>query len=262
MSRQIAQTVGGSWIILVLMAILCFAAALGMGIAVAQTPTPAPAPKLTYGKFAQVSGHEVTWTLFVENSGNSQSEEISIVDTLPAGADWFILDSDVKCDLGPSSFEGRSQLTCDDFIVEKRHLNEAEDDFENGSATVTVYGVVDKCGDYVNTAVFLTPLPVVRSATAPIACPATPTPSPTPSPTPVPSTPTPTMTPAASATTVAPTSTPTARNVPLPPNTGDSPSHPGGGVGGGDDSMWLFIILGLGSLTLAVSGITVARRAH
>ena len=182
-----------------------------------------PAPVLTYSKTAAVDGSYIEWTLAVSNSGNSDSEEQSVADTLPSGADWAIVEDTIGCELGPSTLANRLKLSCDKFIVPKRDLEGVDTD---GLRFVTIGGIVDKCGDYLNTALFN--FAILRSTAVSIACPATPTPVPTNTPT----APTATSTPVPAVTTgpvelptLTPTKTaiPSSSVIPLPPRSGNSP---------------------------------------
>ena len=179
-----------------------------------------PAPVLTYSKTAAVDGSYIEWTLAVTNSGDADSESQTVQDTLPSGADWAIVEDTIGCELGPSSLANRLKLSCDKFIVPKRDLEGVDTD---GLRFVTIGGIVDKCGDYLNTAQFN--FAILRSTAVSIACPATPTPVPTNTPT----APTATSTPVPTVTTgpvelPAPTKTAAVpSNVPKPPNTGSGP---------------------------------------
>ena len=174
-----------------------------------------PAPVLTYSKSAAVDGSYIEWTLAVSNSGDADSESQTVQDTLPSGADWAIVEDTIGCELGPSSLANRLKLSCDKFIVPKKNLDGVDTD---GLRFVTVGGIVDRCGDYLNTAQFN--FAILRSTAVSIACPATPVP-PTATSTPVPTvttgpvelpTPTPTK-----------TAIPSSSVIPRPPNTGSGP---------------------------------------
>lgn len=211
-----------NWILFLVLAVAAFVALVGLVTqADAQTtPIPEPAPKLAYSKLpgpAVSVGGVISFTITVTNSGNADSGSQTMVDTLPAGVDWQIATDSFGCSLGPSAIEGRRLLSCGPVIVEKRHINDAGDDFENGAASVTVRGVAFSCGPYFNVALFNGLNPV--ASTAQVLCPETPTPTPTQPP----PTSTPTAPPAATATPtqVPPTATPT-RFVPLPPSTGNT----------------------------------------
>ena len=227
-------------------------AAIVSSSAIAAEPTAV----LSYSKSSTVTGNYVTWTLAVSNSGNSDSEEQSVTDTLPAGADWSIVANNISCDLTQSALANRLKLSCDKFIVPKRDLEGVDTD---GLRFVTIGGIVDKCGDYLNTAQFN--FAILRSTAVSIACPATPTPVPTNTPT----APTATSTPVPVVTTgpvelptLTPTKTaiPSSSVIPRPPNTGSGPG-PAGESSGAD---WLFAVLGLGAMGFTIVGFAVARR--
>ena len=205
-----------------------------------------PAPVLTYSKSAAVDGSYIEWKLAVSNSGDADSESQTAQDTLPSGADWAIVEDTIGCELGPSSLANRLKLSCDKFIVPKKNLEGVDTD---GLRFVTVGGIVDRCGVYLNTAQFN--FAILRSTAVSIACPATPTPVAVTS-TPVPAvttgpvelpTPTPTK-----------TAIPSSSVIPLAPRTGGGPAP------AGESSEWLFAVLGLGALAFGVGGATVARR--
>lgn len=250
MSKEIAYTVGGKrivWLIAIIAAFATFATVA------AQTPTPAP--KLQHTKTVFVSGNYIQWTLAVTNTGNLDSTSQTIQDTLPAGADWEIVDDTIGCALAPSLIPNRVKLDCNKFIVERRHLNEAEDNFLDGFEYVSIAGVVDRCGVYVNTAVFNAE--IIRSTSAEVVCPATPTPvpptaTPTMSPTPIPAT----NTPIPDVPTSTPISTQPTRIIPLPPRTGNSVEQ------GNNSYILLYTALGLGALAFGIGGTIVARRSR
>lgn len=178
-----------------------------------------PAPKLTFSNSAAVDGHYVEFTLAVTNAGDADSNSQTVQDTLPAGADWAIVNDTIACSLAPSLLPNRTKLDCAPFIVPKRDLSGVDTD---GLKFVTIGGVVDQCGDISNAALFN--LATVRVTTVSIACPATPTPIPTAPP--VTSTTGPVELPTSTPTpTVAPTKTavPGASSTPKPPNTGTGP---------------------------------------
>lgn len=214
MSRIIERT---SWIVVIILLTLFGS----YKVISAQTATPEPAAKLSYAKYVYVDSHYVQWTLSVTNSGNKDSNSQTIQDTLPAGADWTIVEGNINCELISSSIAGRVKLSCDPFTVSKRQLNETKDDFVNGNRFIVISGVVDTCGVYTNTAVFN--FISVRTATADVVCPATPTPVPTMTPTQIPATntPNPTITPTPTISNP-PTQIPTATFIPKPPNTGNT----------------------------------------
>ena len=211
-----------------------------------------PAPVLTYSNTAAVDGSYIEWTLAVTNSGDADSESQTVQDTLPSGADWAIVKDTIGCELGPSATAGKLKLSCDKFIVPKKNLEGVDTD---GLRFVTVGGIVDRCGVYLNTAQFN--FAILRSTAVSIACPATPTPVPTNTPT----APTATSTPVPTVTTgpvelPTPTKTaiPSSSVIPLAPRTGGGPAP------AGESSKWLFAVLGLGALAFGVGGATVARR--
>ena len=193
---------------------------IGVTLAATPTPTPEPAPIVTFGKTSAVSGSFVSFTITVTNSGNSQTEELTVVDTLPAGIDWFLTADSMGCQLGPSAIPNRQLLSCGPFVTVARHLNEAKDNFVNGVNYVTVAGVMGNCGVISNTALLL-PGGLFRTAFAENPCPATPTPTVAPTLTPTPVPPTPTSIPTAVPTQAPPTP---AATLPAPgaPKTGDS----------------------------------------
>ena len=238
-----------NWILLLVLAVAAVVALTGLTQTNAQTATPEPSPKLTYSKIAGPAvpvGGLVTFTVSVVNSGNADSNAQAMQDTLPAGIDWQIATDTFGCSLGPSAIVGRTLLSCGPVIVEQRHINKTQDDFENGVASVTVVGIANVCGPLFNVALFNGFNPV--AATADVLCP-TPVPTATPTQTPVPSTPTPTATqppPTATPTQFVPTATPTQRIAPLPPNTGNSD----GGKPGTDVAYGLLVV---GALLVLVS---------
>ena len=187
--------------------IVAIALAMAM-VVVAQAAEPAP--QLTYSKSVASSNHYIEWTLEVTNSGDADSDSQTVQDTLPAGADWYIADSNIRCELNPSSIAGRLKLDCAEFIVPKVDLDGVD---TAGHRYVIIAGVVDECGIYTNRGVFTGG--IQREASINIACPATPTPVPT-------STPQPTATPTTPIQNAATPTATTTRFVPLPPNTGNS----------------------------------------
>ena len=130
----------------------------------------------------------------------------------------------------------------------KRHLNDAQDDFVNGSLAVTVFGQAYQCGAYFNVAVFNGQMPSAP-AIAYVKCPATPTPVPaTPTPTSVP-----TATPPAPTATVAPPTPTVALPAPKAPATGNT----GSGVPSeGNGWPWAFIAIGAS----VAAGTVIARK--
>jgi uncharacterized repeat protein (TIGR01451 family) len=217
MSKEIAQTVGGkaiAWLIAIVAAFALFAV-------IAHAAEPAPA--LTYSNSAAVDGHYVEFTLAVSNAGDADSNSQTVQDTLPAGADWAIVEDTIGCSLAPSLLPNRTKLDCQPFIVPARDLSGVDTD---GLKFVTIGGIVDDCGDVSNAVLFN--LATVRVTTVSIACPATPTLPPSATATP-PATVTsgpvelPTSTPTP---TIAPTKTsvPGASSTPKPPNTGTGPA--------------------------------------
>lgn len=250
MSKEIAQTVGGRKIAWLIAIVAAFAALATVWPQVHRVRAADPVAVLSFAKSAQVDGNRVAFTLTVQNSGLAPSDSQTAQDTLPAGGDWFIVSDSMGCDLTTSALAGRMLLNCGPFIVPPRHINEAGDDFENGVNQVTVSAVLE-CGTYRNTATFN--FVEQRSSTVSIPCPETPTPTPTQAP------PTPTATatpppPTATATVPAATVSPT-RNVPLPPNTGDSAPHESTTT-----VSWLYAVLGFAALVFAVGGYIIARR--
>lgn len=180
-----------------------------------------PAPILTFSNSASVDGHYVEFTLAVSNAGDADSNSQTVQDTLPAGADWAIVEDTIGCSLAPSLLPNRTKLDCQPFIVPKRDLSGVDTD---GLKFVTIGGILDQCGDVSNAALFN--LATIRATTVSIACPATPTPVPT-SP-PVSSTTRPVELPTSTPTaTLAPTKTavPGASSTPKPPNTGTGPAE-------------------------------------
>lgn len=232
MTKQI-----NGWFIVMALAVI-----VGLGLytvtAATPTPTPVPSPIMTYSKFSQAGENYIAWILVAQNSGNADSDSQTVQDTLPAGADWTITQDGIGCELVPSLLPNRVKLSCNPFIVQKRHINAEGSNFVNGSRSVIIGGVVDKCGDYNNVAIFnfLT----IRQNTATVDCPATPTPT-TPITTPEPTTPVPTST--------QPISTPTPRITPLPPNTGNA--EPAGVRDGTYDIIFISSILILTGLIVA-----------
>lgn len=209
---------------------------IGVALAVTPTPTPEPAPIVSFGKTSAVSGSFVSFTITVTNSGNSQTEELTVVDTLPAGIDWFLTADSMGCQIGPSAIPNRQLLSCGPFVTVARHLNEAKDNFVNGVNYVTVAGVMGNCGVISNTALLL-PDGLFRTAFAENPCPATPTPVPaTPTPTSVP-----TATPPAPTATVAPPTPTVALPAPLAPKTGNTQA---GVPSEGNGWPWAFVAIG------------------
>lgn len=227
--------------------IVIIGALLMVGVVHADTPTPEPAPRLTYSKSAAVDGHYVEWTISVTNSGDADSNSQTVQDTLPTGSDWVIVKDTIGCELVPSLTPGRVKLDCNRFIVPKRDLTGVDTD---GIKFVTIGGIVDKCGEYSNAALFN--FVIVRATVINIPCPATPTP--------IPATPTPTMgitttnTPNPTQPTSTPTSTPTMRIVPLPPNTGNYKSEPQGVAVGTYDIVLVSSVLVLSGLAVMAFG--------
>lgn len=228
------------------------------------TATPTPAPVLTFTKVAAAydvaPGDFVSYTLTVTNSGNADAKALHIQDPLPAGVVWFIGTDTVGCALNGTL------LVCGPFDVGRRHLNEAEDDFVNGSVSVTVYGIAPAaCGPLANAAILVDatgkPIATARS-TISVRCPATATPTPTLTPTPTPTRLPPTEAPSSptqprSTPTEAPTQPPVNALTPKPPNTGS-------GIGSSrtaDLGMWLFGGLGAGTLAFGLAGVYVSRRS-
>lgn len=220
----------------------------------------APVPNLSFSKSAvdSVPGGTVAYTLAVTNSGSADSNSQTIQDDLPAGFEWFLGESTMKCSLDTE--DGAQVLHCGPFVVEQRHLNETASDFVNGLAFVTVYAEAQACGSWPNTALLRDDeTGKVTSSTLAIldvTCP-------TPTPTPVTPTATPTSPPAATATPTFPatpaiivvTATPTPfRIVPLPPNTGTGPGTDGVQDGAGITFYTVLLgLFGLGILTAAWS---------
>jgi len=126
----------------IMAAIVAAFAIVGTAYAVTPTPTPEPAPIVTFGKTSAISGSFVSFTITVTNSGNSQTEELTVVDTLPSGIDWFLTADSMGCTIGPSTVPNRQLLSCGPFVTEARHLNAAKDNFVNGVNYVTVAGVM------------------------------------------------------------------------------------------------------------------------
>ena len=235
-----------------LIATIAALSTLGLALAAAPTPTPEPAPIVTFGKTSAVSGSFVSFTITVTNSGNSQTEALTVVDTLPAGIDWFLTADSMGCQIGPSAIPNRQLLSCGPFVTVARHLNEAKDNFVNGVNYVTVAGVMGNCGVISNTALLL-PDGIFRTAFAENPCPATPTPTvaPTQTPTPVPPTATPT---------IAPTQVPPSPTATLPapgaPKTGDSAPT----VQQGESEVAWSALAALGGIILFSLGIAGWRR--
>lgn len=216
MSKEIARTVGGrgiAWLIAIIAAFALFAV-------IAHAAEPAPI--LTYSNSASVDGHYVEFTLAVSNAGDADSNSQTVQDTLPAGADWAIVEDTIGCSLAPSLLSNRTKLDCQPFIVPKRDLAGVDTD---GLKFVTIGGIVDQCGDVSNAALFN--LATIRATTVSIACPTTPTPVPTATAPPITATTGPVELPTSTPTvTLAPTKTavPGASSTPKPPNTGTGPA--------------------------------------
>jgi len=218
MSKEIARTVGGRGIAWLIAIIAAFAV---LATLFTQARAAEPAPILTYSNVATIDAHYVEFTLAVSNAGDADSNSQTVQSTLPAGADWAIVEDTIGCSLAPSLLPNRTKLDCQPFIVPARDLAGVDTD---GLKFVTVGGIVDNCGDVSNAALFN--LAIIRATTVNMACPATPTPVPT-SP-PVTSTTGPVELPTSTPTsTIAPTKTavPGASSTPKPPNTGDSPAQ-------------------------------------
>lgn len=216
MSKEIAHTVGGkrvAWLIAIVAAFAVFAT---LATQWRESSAAEPAPVLTYSKSAAVDDHYIEWTLAVSNAGDADSNSQTVQDTLPAGADWAIVEDSIGCELVPSATAGKLKVSCDKFIVPARDLEGVDTD---GLRFVTIGGIVEACGDYSNTAQFN--FAILRSTTVTVACPATPTPVPT-----VATTPAPTVT---TGPVELPTATPTKTaaaipsTTPKPPNTGTGP---------------------------------------
>lgn len=226
-----------------------------LATAVAATPTPEPAAKLAYGKSASVDAAGVIiYVISVTNSGNLDSDSQTMQDVLPAGIEWNVAADTWGCSIDASPFlPGRAVLSCDPAIVEKRHLNAAEDDFENGTISVSVYGGAEACGLYSNTARFNAGA-ISRTAAVSIPCPEAPTPVPTAtlSPTATPSPVLPTTTAAISFTpTPQPAVTPI-RVAPGPPSTGNTVASVPEGEGLALTVAWVLTgLIGLGGITWA-----------
>ena len=221
-------------------AIILGLAWISVAQAVTPTPTPEPAAKLTYTKTAGDAvdiGGLIEFTISITNSGNLDSNSQTVYDTLPGGVDWWIVEDSWGCELSASNIAGRTLLSCEPAIVERRHLNATEDDFVNGKVSVTVVGQAFQCGPYFNVAVFNRVLPS-NPAIAMVRCPATPTPIPSTN-TPTPTSTTvvtrvPTTTPVPTLT--QPISTPTSAFIPGPPKTGNSE------VATGSDWNWIILM--------------------
>ena len=216
--------------IIAIIAAVVAALAVTVALAVTPTPTPEPQPIIQFQKTATVQGGGfITYTISVTNSGNSQTGELTIYDTLPGGIDWFVSASTIPCSLTPSATTGRLVLACGPFVVDKRQLNDAKDNFINGFESVSISGVALTCGQCGNVAI-LRPNIAFAQAAADIPCPATPTPTATPV-TPVPTVaPTQTPAPQPTATVAPPTPAPTLA-IPKAPATGDSaPQAREGGI--------------------------------
>lgn len=244
MSKRLAGMFTG------LVAALIFAA---IAFAATPTPTPEPAPRLTYSKIAGPDvdvGGLISFTISVTNSGNANSGSQTAQDTLPGALDWFIGADTWGCALSPSSTVGRTVLRCEPAIAVARHLNEAEDDFINGSVSVTVVAQAQTCGVFANFAVIDGAVPV--SAFATVRCPVTPTPVPTATATPAP--PTPTPTPIATATAPSPTALPATEEPTIAPRPQVTPLPPKTGSGVADDtkSTWPMFALGASFVVLLV----------
>ena len=205
-----------------------------------------PAPVLTYSKTAAVDGSYIEWTLAVTNSGDADSESQTVQDTLPSGADWAIVEDTIGCELGPSSLANRLKLSCDKFIVPKRDLEGVDTD---GLRFVTIGGIVDKCGDYLNTAQFN--FAILRSTAVSIACPATPVPPTAPA---VTSTPVPTVTTGpVELPTPTKTAIPSSSVIPRPPNTGSGPVDVADSSGGQLTAFVVVLVsLGVGVALFAI----------
>lgn len=215
MSKEIAQTVGGKAIAWLIAIVAAFALFMVVSVRAAE-----PAPILTYSNTASVDAHYVEFTLAVSNAGDADSNSQTVQTTLPARADWAIVEDTIGCSLAPSLLPNRTKLDCQPFIVPKRDLSGVDTD---GLRFVTIGGIVDQCGDVSDAALFN--LAIIRATTVSIACPATPTPVPTSPPVTSTTGPVelPTVTPTA---TLAPTKTavPGASSTPKPPATGTGPA--------------------------------------
>ncbi|MCC6959440.1 MAG: hypothetical protein IT301_06295 [Dehalococcoidia bacterium] len=204
------------------MKFLAFFMMLILGLAAAVATAAEPSAVLSFSNTAAVDGHYVEFSISVSNSGDADSGSQTVQSTLPAGADWAIVEDTIGCSLAPSLLQGRTKLDCDPFIVPKRDLDGVDTD---GLKFVTIGGVVDQCGDISNAALFN--LATIRSTTVNIPCPATPTPIPTATAPPITATTGPVELPTSTPTaTIAPakTAVPGASTTPRPPNTGTGPA--------------------------------------
>lgn len=258
MSKQIAQTVGDKRVAVL---IALFAAFIVLATVVTQFRSAdaqaEPEAALVYDKSADESENLVVWTISVTNVGDSDSEELFIQDTLPAGADWIISSDNIGCDLSESTLDARLVLNCGPFIAPMVDTDGVD---TITTKSVSVSGIV-ACGSYTNTALFL-PDEEQRTAVAVVACPTPiPTPTATATPTPIPPTQTPvvitaTPTPTLNDPVPTATNTPNRSLAPRPPNTGDTVSQ-----GSDNTAAWLYAALGLGAIAFGVGGFAVARRS-
>lgn len=206
----------------ILLAIIAIAAMFVINTASAAEPTPANI-HVSAEADETVTGF-VKLTVTISNSGQTDSELVSMVTNLP-DHDWLL--SGDNWPEGDCSVQG-DQLTGSGFL-EKRHLNSDSTEFVNGTATCTVVAQLPACGQYSaspfalhkgsiiigNKASWASPCP---TAVVPTATPTQAVPTATPAP-PTPTVAPPTPTPQIVVVTATPTSTPF-RVAPLPPNTG------------------------------------------
>lgn len=279
MSKEIGETVKGKKIAWLLAGLAAIAIAITL---ITQTITvsavsPSPAVNIGFTKDCVDTGSEVVYcTILVENKTaiivdeDSQTAEVHytprgafVQDFLPEG-NWFILSAYAynDSDSTPKALECEADadiLICDIPPLPGQHLNKLETAFVNGYAQIVIYGVLDRCGEVKNTALFVgaSLVPKQASDTAAFPCPVTPTPIPQPTSTPTAAA-SPTVPPPA--TIIVVTATPTnTRFVPKPPNTGDSaPSSTT--TTGGDQPYVLYGILAFAAIAFGLSSTIMARR--
>ncbi len=221
-------------------------------------------------QFTKVAGPEVpvgggtSFTIGVTNYGDAEfSQTLQLSDDLPDGIDWKI-DSSGGWD--SCEIDGTLLSCADSFIPGPAVIGGA---IYHSSSFVTVVGIAETCGSYLNSALFYWRAPdesfrsVTKQAAAIVTCPATPTPPPTNTPVIIVVTATPTNTPVPQPTATptlnnpVPTATATRRVAPLPPNTGNAqpPS-------GGDSAAWLYAAVTFGAIAFGLGGTAIARRSR
>jgi uncharacterized repeat protein (TIGR01451 family) len=256
--------------------ILLMAAALAASAPMFVHAAPAePAPKLAITKVGSPSpaapGSVISYTIYIENSGDSDAREVQVIDQLPGGTIWAGVTSK-DCKLKTAEDFVTQVLQCSGIYVQQRHLNETQSNFENGLWQVSVFARAgDVCGlSYSNGALMLFGGTATTSNTAVIKtpdCPPPPTPTPTATPT---SQPTATPTnppPTATPTNPPPTSTaiPTAtatpiRIAPLPPNTGNGDTPTSAGMDLHSGFGYYLVLYGLIGMWMIVGGAIAYRR--